>query len=58
MSLPTAQVSTFPIADDRMITVHEAAVRAGVSVSTLKRCNSRGELKILKLSPRRLGESV
>jgi len=27
----------------------------GCSVATLKRCHKRGELKILKLSPRRRG---
>lgn len=42
-------------ADDRVITVNEAALRAGCSVATLKRCNKRGEIKILKLSPRRIG---
>ena len=47
--------TTFPIGDDRVISVHEASVRANLSVATLKRCNQRGELKIIKLSPRRRG---
>lgn len=41
--------------DDRVITVNEAALRIGCSVATLKRCNKRGELPIIKLSPRRIG---
>jgi excisionase family DNA binding protein len=41
--------------DDRVITIYEAAQRTGCSVATLKRCNKRGELRILKLSPRRIG---
>ena len=31
------------------------AEHASVSVETLKRCAKRGELKIIKLSPRRVG---
>jgi hypothetical protein len=49
------QVPNGTAVDDRVISVHEAAVRSDLSVSTLKRCNKRGELKILKLSPRRIG---
>lgn len=41
--------------EDRVVSVHEAATRAGVSPATLKRCSARGELRILKLSPRRIG---
>lgn len=41
--------------DDRVISIHEAAILTGLSVSNLKRCQQRGEIKILKLSPRRIG---
>jgi excisionase family DNA binding protein len=40
---------------DRVITVHEAALLAGVSPDTLRRLNKRNELRIIKLSPRRVG---
>jgi hypothetical protein len=54
MSTHSVQTSQYPL-DDKVIGLDEAAVRSGVSVSTLKRCHARGELKILKLSPRRVG---
>jgi excisionase family DNA binding protein len=41
--------------DDRVITLDEAAVIAGVSASTLKRANKRGTLKLVRPSPRRVG---
>lgn len=55
--MQTQQIQNWPnsIAEDRVITVQEAAARASLSISTLKRCNARGELRILKLSPRRIG---
>lgn len=42
-------------AEDRVVSVHEAAAKAGISPATLKRCSERGEIQILKLSPRRVG---
>jgi hypothetical protein len=42
-------------ASDRVVPLPEAALIAGMSPDTLKRCNKRGELKIIKLSPRRVG---
>ena len=47
--------SNYPIATDRVASLPEASVITGVSVDTLKRCGARSELKILKLSPRRIG---
>jgi hypothetical protein len=55
LSIPASQVSPHHLGDDRVITVAEAALRTGCSIATLKRCAKRGELKILKLSPRRIG---
>lgn len=40
---------------DKVISITEAAELAGVSPDTLKRCHERGELKIIKISPRRRG---
>ena len=47
--------SNYPIATDRVVSLPEASVITCVSVDTLKRCGARSELKILKLSPRRIG---
>ena len=43
------------LADRRVLNLNEAAMIAGVSPSTLKRRGAAGELKITKLSPRRVG---
>jgi hypothetical protein len=43
------------ILNDRVISLPEASAISGLSLDTLKRCNRRGELKIIKLSPRRVG---
>ena len=40
---------------DKIVSLTEAAHLAGVSPDTLRRCNKRQELKIIKLSPRRVG---
>jgi len=40
---------------DPVHTVQFSAAAAGISVATLKREGERGNIKILKLSPRRLG---
>ena len=48
------QVSPHPITD-RVVSLAEAAVISGLSPYTLKRCHARGEIKIVKLSPRRIG---
>jgi hypothetical protein len=40
---------------DKVVSLPEAAHLAGVSPDTLRRCHKRQELKIIKLSPRRVG---
>ena len=55
MSSQVLSVSPYPIAVDRVVALPEASVITGLSVDTLKRCAARNELKILKLSPRRIG---
>jgi hypothetical protein len=47
------QISLYAI--DPVLPVPEAAKIAGCSQWTLKRARSRGELRILQLSPRRIG---
>jgi excisionase family DNA binding protein len=41
--------------DDKVISLHDAATRTGVSQSTLRRLAARKELKIIRLSLRRVG---
>ena len=55
MSTPIPQISPYPIAVDRVVSLTEASVITGLSSDTLKRCGARNEIKILKLSPRRVG---
>ena len=43
------------IANDKVVSVREAAEIVGVSLSTLKRQMKVGDLKIVRLSPRRIG---
>lgn len=43
------------LAEKRILNINEAAIIAGVSPNTLKRRGRAGELKITRLSPRRLG---
>jgi predicted site-specific integrase-resolvase len=51
--IPATQVAPFPI--DPVLAIPEAAKIAGVSLWTLKRRASDGELTIIKLSTRRIG---
>jgi predicted site-specific integrase-resolvase len=37
------------------VSLPEAAHLAGISPDTLRRCHKRGEIKVVKLSPRRVG---
>ena len=55
--LPTAntQLPLLSPLIDKIVSLPEAAHLAGVSPDTLRRCNKRQELKIVKLSPRRVG---
>jgi hypothetical protein len=55
MSTSASRISPVPISDDRVVSIDEASLRSNLSVPTLKRCQKRGELIILKLSPRRIG---
>ena len=55
MTVPLTHVTPYPIATDRIVPLPEASTITGLSVDTLKRCGARNELKILKLSPRRVG---
>jgi hypothetical protein len=54
MSNPSQQYSPCP-ADDRVVSLGEAAHLAGISIDTLRRLHARKEIKIIKLSPRRVG---
>lgn len=54
-SIPVSQLTPTQLSGDRVISISEAALRTGCSVATLKRCHKRQELKIIKLSPRRIG---
>jgi predicted DNA-binding transcriptional regulator AlpA len=52
---PTTQLPPHPPFADKVVSLPEAAHLAGVSPDTLRRCHKRNELKIIKLSPRRIG---
>ena len=47
--------TSFEPGADKVISIDQAAALVGVSASTLKRRARAGELKVLKLSPRRVG---
>jgi hypothetical protein len=49
------QLPPSPAFVDKVVSLPEAAHLAGVSPDTLRRCHKRQELKIIKLSPRRVG---
>ena len=49
------QVGPYEPGADKVISLDEAAAMSGVSASTLKRRARAGDLKVLKLSPRRVG---
>ena len=53
--VPTTQSPSYPPFTDKVLSLPEAAHFAGVSPDTLRRCHKRKELKIIKLSPRRIG---
>lgn len=56
MNKPISNLSTFgPSLGDKVVSINEAASMSGVSASTLKRRARAGDLKLLKLSPRRIG---
>ena len=55
MRVPVSQTSPLPIGTDPVLTLDHSAEVAGVSTYTLRRARNRGEIKILQLSPRRIG---
>ena len=52
---PNDQLPPYPPFVDKVVSLPEAAHLAGVSPDTLRRCHKRQEIKIVKLSPRRVG---
>jgi hypothetical protein len=54
-SVLNSQYPPLAATDGRVATLNEAAVYTGISISGLKRAANRGELRILRLSPRRVG---
>ena len=50
---PSSQLPP-PAFVDKVVSLPEAGHLAGVSPDTLRRLHKRGELKIIKLSPRRV----
>ncbi len=50
-----AQSAPYEAGSDKVISFDQAAALSGVSASTLKRLARAGDLKTLKLSPRRVG---
>jgi hypothetical protein len=52
---PAEQLPPYPPFIDKVVSLPEAAHIAGVSPDTLRRCHKRQELKIIKVSPRRVG---
>jgi hypothetical protein len=55
LSISASHVSAHHLGEDRVISINEAAARAGCSVATLKRCWHRREIRVVKISPRRIG---
>lgn len=54
-AMPSEQLTSYPPFVDKVVSLPEAAHMAGVSPDTLRRCHKRHEIKIIKLSPRRVG---
>lgn len=52
---PLSAQPTALIVNDKVVSIREAAEISGISTSTLKRQLKVGELKIVRLSPRRVG---
>jgi hypothetical protein len=52
---PADHLSPYSSFIDKVISLPEAAHIAGLRPDTLRRCNKRKELRIIKLSPRRVG---
>jgi hypothetical protein len=54
-TMPAEQFPNYSPFTDKIVSLPEAAHLAGVSPDTLRRCHKRQELKIIKISPRRVG---
>src|SRR4029450_12850473 len=54
-STPVDQLPPYPPFADKIVSLPEAAHLAGVSPDTLRRCQKRQELKVIRISPRRVG---
>ena len=50
-----SHVGSYDAGSEKVLSFDEAAAMSGVSASTLKRRARAGDLKVLKLSPRRVG---
>ena len=55
MNSPNAPTVSLLISNDKVVSYREAAEISGISISTFKRQAKASELKILRLSPRRVG---
>jgi predicted DNA-binding transcriptional regulator AlpA len=55
MHTPHQTIPAYEAGADKVISLDQAAAMCGVSASTLKRRARAGDLKMLKLSPRRVG---
>ena len=55
--LPSSRshVASYDAGTDKVLSFDEAAAMSGLSASTLKRRARAGDLRMLKLSPRRIG---
>lgn len=54
MNPSVAQPLAF-VVNERVVSIREAAEISGISTSTLKRRLKAGELKLIRMSPRRVG---
>jgi predicted DNA-binding transcriptional regulator AlpA len=55
MHTPNHHVQAYEVDPDKVLSFDEAAAMSGLSASTLKRRARAGDLRMLKLSPRRVG---
>lgn len=52
---PSAAQPLALISNERVVSIREAAEISGISTSTLKRRLKAGELRLIRMSPRRVG---
>lgn len=55
--MTTTRIQSSPLSPvvDRIVNIPEAARLLGVSAATVRRCCARRELRLIRLSPRRVG---